>query len=268
MELTKNTITIGADPELFLHDGTNFIPSEKFIKGTKKKPFEFEPGFAVLNDNVMCEYNIPPATTAEEFLKYNLKVHAYLREKTKCNLVFIPTAWFDEEILFKSKGYREFGCEPDRCIYENEQESINIFNQPYRFAGGHVHVGYPNKIFPAIESRVVAMMDVLLGIPFTVIDKDNMRRRAYGKAGRFRVKEFGIEYRSLSNHWLTNPELIRYVFNQAVLAVNTVMHNVDRVYSEIDVEEIINNGMSDKALEICQQYNIKLPTIKELEYAR
>ncbi len=39
-------------------------------------------------------------------------------------------------------------------------------------------------------------------------DKDTERRGMYGKAGAFRPKPYGVEYRTLSNAWLSNDERI------------------------------------------------------------
>ncbi|CAN5950618.1 unnamed protein product [Sphagnum jensenii] len=38
-------------------------------------------------------------------------------------------------------------------------------------------------------------------------------------AGAFRPKPYGVEYRVLSNRWLSNPALMRWVYNQAIAGV-------------------------------------------------
>ena len=63
--------TIGADPEFFIqkYDGT-MQPIVGLLGGTKDKPIAVQgarKGFAVQEDNVMAEYNIPPTAHADQF---------------------------------------------------------------------------------------------------------------------------------------------------------------------------------------------------------
>ena len=62
------TATIGADPEILLRDSDYLYRSvEGLIGGTKNAPVPIEglpSGFGAQEDNVMLEFNIPPATTA------------------------------------------------------------------------------------------------------------------------------------------------------------------------------------------------------------
>lgn len=55
---------------------------------------------------------------------------------------------------------------------------------------GHIHIGYNN---PEIEKSVdiIKAMDLFLGIPSILMDKDTLRRSRYGKAGAFRFKSYG-----------------------------------------------------------------------------
>jgi hypothetical protein len=46
-----------------------------------------------------------------------------------------------------------------------------------------------------------------------------LRRELYGKAGAFRPKPYGVEYRVLSNRWLNSEALIRWVYNQSQLGM-------------------------------------------------
>ena len=63
------------------------------------------------------------------------------------------------------------------------------------------------------------MMLDLAFLPFLFLDKDRFRKFLYGKAGAHRQKEYstgikGIEYRVLSNIWITHPKLMEFVFSQ------------------------------------------------------
>ena len=51
-------------------------------------------------------------------------------------------------------------------------------------------------------------MDYTLGLDSLLLDSDTRRRSMYGRAGSFRFKEYGIEYRTLSNFWIKNNKSI------------------------------------------------------------
>ena len=57
-------ITIGADPECFIvvrdkHNGDTPYPIVGMLGGTKDNPLVIADGYAVVEDNVMAEFNIP-----------------------------------------------------------------------------------------------------------------------------------------------------------------------------------------------------------------
>ncbi len=51
-------------------------------------------------------------------------------------------------------------------------------------------------------------MDLFIGITSLFLDDDNLRRSMYGKAGCFRNKSFGVEYRVVRNFWITTENYI------------------------------------------------------------
>ena len=69
--MSEQRFTIGADPELLLLTATGLPKSAiGLIGGTKQNPKPFGIGH-VQEDNVMVEFNIPPANNRHEF-KYTL----------------------------------------------------------------------------------------------------------------------------------------------------------------------------------------------------
>lgn len=59
---------------------------------------------------------------------------------------------------------------------------------------------------------MVRQLDCVLYPVSLLWDSDDKRRTLYGKIGAFRPKEYGVEYRPLSNAFLSSKEIQRYVF--------------------------------------------------------
>lgn len=152
---------------------------------------------------------------------------------------------FDEIQLMHPKAM-EFGCEPD---YNAWTKQINprprAADAALRSAGGHVHVG--TKEDPI---EVIRAMDLFVGCPSILKDKGTLRRQLYGKAGAFRQKRYGCEYRTLSNFWIFKDELIKWVYDQTAKAIDFVEsgETIDPKHGEI-IQECINNS-NEKAYEL------------------
>jgi hypothetical protein len=89
------------------------------------------------------------------------------------------------------------------------------------------------------------MFDIFVTLPSLLLDNDKRRRELYGKAGSFRFKDFGLECRQLSNFWIHDDYLIKWVFEQTVKAVEIVLegnsqHYIDKYSSQV-VNAINNN---------------------------
>ena len=96
---------------------------------------------------------------------------------------------------------------------------------------GHIHIGYdePNQ---ETSEKIIYAMDIVLGLESLLLDKDDRRKEMYGKAGCFRFKEYGVEYRTLSNFWVKDNESMAWAFNKTVEAI-----------------ELVNSGMIDELIE-------------------
>lgn len=255
--------TLGADPELFLvdHDG-NYIASCGLIGGTKlePRPLDIGPGFAVQEDNVTVEYNIPPSPTKAAF-KYNIMLAVttlsnMVREK---GLAFANTSavvFPDDQLV--SNAAREFGCDPDFNAWRNGKRNPRpkATDGNLRSCGGHIHVG--NK-FSSPEELIefIKYMDVCLSVPSTVMDKGELRKQLYGKAGAYRWKPYGVEYRSLSNYWTLDEDHIEWAWDateQAMDAWQNKRFNVDEMKPRI--LDAINNNNKDVAWELIEEHNL------------
>jgi hypothetical protein len=79
----------------------------------------------------------------------------------------------------------------------------------------------------------------------------------YGKAGAFRPKPYGMEYRVLSNKWLTNTRLQSWVYDTTVLAMENL--SKQQAILDPDAQLIINNSDQDLAKKAIKKYNLNSP---------
>lgn|SRR5574341_226913 len=232
---------VGADPELFLFNLNTGepVPCVQLLPGTKQQPSpikELGDGFAVQEDNVMAEFNIPPCKTAEEFDNSIDSVLKYLESyfvKQQFGLDISATQLFKPHQL-KSDQAQMMGCDPDYDAWnrrKNPSPDTKFIAEGLRSAGGHIHVSFNRDDGEDISLKdrelVVRAMDYHLGLPSLFLDKDEKRRFLYGNPGAFRPKEYGIEYRTLSNFWIKTPELRKWVFNATKKALKTASEYPD-----------------------------------------
>ena len=226
------TFLIGADPELFVKQDNRFVSAHGLIPGTKIEPFKVDRG-AVQVDGCALEFNIDPANNVDEFVSNIKSVGKSLRAMVPNHeIIFEPVAHFDPE-YFNTQvpaEAKELGCEPDYNAYTGEANPRPEGERPFRTASGHIHIGWTNDVDPydpahfADCMEVVKQLDFYVGVPSLLWDRDNTRRSMYGKAGAFRPKSYGCEYRVLSNRWLTSDALMKYVYNNTIDGMNDLMN--------------------------------------------
>lgn len=216
-------VRIGSDPETFLQDSTGkFISSVGLIGGTKDEPMPIGEGCAVQEDNVSVEFNTPPTNDVREFVKainYNLDYIKKRADEMGLVVVHNPSAHFDDDQL-QTREAQTFGCEPDFNAWDygavNPRPKCKDKN--LRSAGGHIHIEAPDLD----KLELIKAMDLFVGAPMLEFDTDTERRKLYGKAGAFRPKSYGVEYRTASNAWLQSEDTIQWVFHQTQKAVEFV----------------------------------------------
>lgn len=252
--------TKGCDPELFLRNMTTgqFISSIGLIGGSKDFPMPIGEGCAVQEDNVAVEFNIPPASTAQEFvdsINYNLK---YLRERVGdmgLELCIQPSAKFDADQLMNPAAL-EFGCEPDFCAWTGGSQNPRPKTEDasLRSAGGHIHIAVPDGMD---KLEVIKAMDLFVGCQMLEFDHDKDRRKLYGKPGAFRNKPYGVEYRTASNMWITSDERIRWAWEQTELALAFVAagNTITSAQGE-RIQQCINNSDLDLLASLKEEFGL------------
>jgi hypothetical protein len=205
-------VTVGADPEVWLVDTSlgKIVPSCGLVGGTKDRPLPLKKGlakgFAVQEDNVAVEFNIPPAHNLEQWVTYIqtglTSLKEYLAAKGPYTFTTGSHHKFTKEQLSSDQA-QAFGCSKDFNAYENGDEFPRIDPKElggHRYCGGHLHIGYNADDVPPFVAAAFA--DLMIGLRMVGEDPQTKRRELYGQPGRYRPTSYGIEYRTPSNYWL------------------------------------------------------------------
>lgn len=260
-----NNVTLGADPEIFLLDVEDKVaPAYYFIRGTKDKPERVSKdikGLAIQYDNVSAEYCIPACDNLEEWLKHHNFMLDYIRETIAephdLHLAIRPSVYIEPETALDEIAMQA-GCDPDFNVYTQDANiKPDISETLLRSAGGHIHIGYAN---PSVEvnNELIKAMDLFLGVPSVLIDKDIERKQLYGMAGCFRNKKYGVEYRSLSNFWLQDNGLMTWAWQSTMEAIDFV-NKGGIITNEDQIVDAINTYDKNLATEILDDYGINIP---------
>lgn len=247
-------ITLGSDPEIFIEKDGKVVSAIGMIPGTKDEPHPISnDGHYIQTDNIAFEYNIPPCSNEDDFVKNILFVRDYLQSiaiQNGCTLSTKASELVDPEEL-KHPQALVFGCEPDFNPYDlciNERPLAKDSN--LRSVGGHIHIGYPEPSAEKSET-IVKAIDMFVALPAMFKDHDERRRELYGKAGAFRFKEpWGVEARVLSNFWIHEESLIRWVYQHTIKAVTLVLNGkYAEKYQQYErtVQSIINSNDKEAA---------------------
>lgn len=284
-------LRIGADCELFLKNNRGGpVTVIGKLGGTKLDPkpvlIERGAGYAVQEDNVAAEFNIPAHGDVISFITSINRMLGYLSEHflsygatdSPYHLNIVSSEVFSKDQLDHPQA-KEIGCEPDVNVWTEKYNSSpkeNPMIAYLRTAAAHVHTSYVSinpdtgeQDYPRKEDvhQFVKTNDLFLGIPSILLDKDKRRRQLYGKAGAFRYKDYGqgfagSEYRVLSNFWLKRDVLKAWVFRQTLHCAEVMRQG------EIDfnkgglgefIQRTINNGDEEGALSLCSEFNIAYP---------
>lgn len=243
---------LGSDPELFLtNQEGKYISAIGLIGGSKDYPKpvkELGKGFYVQEDNVLLEFNTPPARSVNKWVSNHTVMLDYLN-KTLANkglkISIDASAIMPEDQLANPMAH-VFGCDPDFNVWTMQPNPRPGANNPaLRSAGGHVHVAFKgSNVDKIILGR---KLDFFLGIWSVTADEDTQRKQLYGKAGAIRFKPYGIEYRVLSNFWLKNEQYLAKVWDLVNHAIRwkrdipeTVQYIIDN--NDKDQAEYVHNS--------------------------
>jgi hypothetical protein len=265
--MTTATFTIGCDPEVFLTKNGKPASAYGLLKGTKKEPFPTKGG-AYQVDGMAAEFNIDPVEfpdlswLPDTFDEWNEKILLQLKAIRKAlpkdySLKIDPVMEFGKEFLDQQPDEaKELGCDPDYCAYTLLPNPRPDGEKTFRTGAGHIHIGWGSDIPVDNQEHIeicagfVKSLDATVGLFMTYVDRDPRRRELYGKAGAFRPKPYGVEYRTPSNVWIRNKDYRRMIW----ILVKEAIDCHKRQYSQKsicnleNVQEVINSGDYRSAL--------------------
>lgn len=269
----KSKILIGCDPELFFIKDNQHVPAIGLVGGTKDHPKPYGIGH-VQEDNVMAEFNIPPADNENDFdtrIQSMIDNIRTIAEKNGMDISAVPYAKFRYADLMHPQA-RTVGCDPDYNAWTMLQNQVVEADKlaDIRTASGHVHISLlnPDK-HPKTRTTAVKLCDLYLGVPMALLESKNslVRRQYYGAAGAYRPKPYGIEYRVLDNMWIMHSALRKFIFNQAQL-VSIIARTGGAFgwFDESTANRCINKGDKAYCQKVLDNAGIKIPA-EVREYA-
>jgi len=244
---------IGADPEYGIcnFDGYSYPPillinNEKVpVNPNYEKPDHHifsrltTPKTVLHMDGTALELEITPSATPKKLWNH-LQIGINLIDKLLSPFDYLirsplPTLpWNINEYTLEKMGdefihLTRFGCDPDFDAYESskEQDEENAELHPYRYFGGHIHLGVPEELkdktkrLPDVLAIICSVYWGNLCTSRTLYDEsEKLRLYRYGKPGRFRPQPHGIEYRSPSNSWTSEYSTIEEIYKSANFILN------------------------------------------------
>ena len=247
-------VTLGCDPEFFFSGSRGqttgaekVLPEAGLVyppgtTGKRDGDYTSCGGVAaskIVIDGVQAELNPRPntcrANLGNEISACFRQLHTELEKNgKKIGVSFKPLVNITQKELDSlSEKSKTFGCAPSTNLYQHAESKITVDPKKYkkRSAGGHIHLGavggYGDSVKNALANvdEMVYMLDIIVGNTSVLLDRDpnNVeRRKVYGRAGEYRAKSYGIEYRTLSNYWLQSYQLMSFVTGLARMAVHIV----------------------------------------------
>ncbi len=259
--------TIGCDPEVFVTKKGKPASAYGLLEGTKDSPKKNECG-AYQVDGMAAEFNTDPVglvsyygSDTGNFAHWDFRIVTQI-QKIKDALPeghtvhARPVVEFGKEFLdAQPEEAKELGCDPDYNAYTLKANPRPDGERTFRTGAGHIHIGWGADVPPMNEEHMqicadfVKVLDATVGMFMTVVDRDPRRRELYGKAGAFRPKPYGVEYRTPSNVWIRNRDMRKAIWVLTQHAVYCMSKGAEpsRICGFDDVERIINEGDVEKA---------------------
>lgn len=208
-------LLLGADPEVFMRNEKGTIVSaHNVIPGTKEEPHPVVAG-AIQVDGLALEFNIEPAADRNTFNRHLVTVMTELKAALPKGheLAIQGSHRFPMKYMHAQPAESlVLGCDPDFNAYTGLPNPAPNGKTNLRTAAGHVHFGWTkdeviDDWFMKLCCDFVKHLDWSLGLYCWYQDPDRERKKLYGKAGAFRPKPYGVEYRTAGNVWISTAAM-------------------------------------------------------------
>lgn len=272
----------GTDPEYAVINAKTNKPVIVNLPGTKAEPFPLTKDVSIQADGVSAEFCVSPTKTPEEFVAIHMKAFELGRAFVKnispdFDLKAISSAHYSMKDLQQHEHCMEFGCSPSYCVYTGVSFEIPpASSTTLRTFGSHIMCGWKGDMNSIPEfykhvENIIKSCDLFLGIPSLILDKDAERRKLYGKAGDFRVKQLNeyivLEYRSLGG-FFNNEEMTAWKINNFIKALQYYIDNpnIEEILEcEETIRAAIDNNDTTYVNTIIKMFKVELP--KSIKYA-
>jgi hypothetical protein len=216
-------------------------------------------GHSFYFDNVLAEIAVKPSKNKDEAIS-NIRsaLHNLAKIIKPAKFIIRASGNYPKKEL-NCADAKIAGCNSEWNVYSLQEEfppdehvdqmdGYYQFKTPFRSAGGHIHIGRHSNNSEHLHSpeevfAVIKMMDLFLAIPSIFLDTDETsknRRKIYGHAGTHRITDYGLEYRSLGNFWLSSPEHVALIYDLTEFVINFVDQKKHEKFWSFD-EELLDD---------------------------
>lgn len=259
---------LGSDPEAFIvNDNTGkVISSRRVTYGTKSEPEDLGNGYALLNDNILIEGNVPPAASKDEFVRNMTTLWNIMNDRAKERMAHLSNSDCMEisEVLMQTDEAKEFGCSSfrdawnDNVEIETPQLSGNV-----RPAGCHIHIGLEDAS-ESLKMAVVRAFDMFVTLPSISLTGLNYRTsNLYGTLGACRIKSYGVEARSLGGSFF-NPEYFEWIYEQVEKAIDFAVEHEDELVGLQKIETYLSSERIKIVSSYAKMFNLNTNYVRNI----
>lgn len=250
MQLNRNVPLIGSDIELAPREWLGGIPADLTAYeaalqsiGDKMEPTMCEHG-AYHPDNLLTEIATLPHQGTEDFLANYTALRTHVESVMGIELYGYDYVEIPEGLLSKVsypwlyRASRSFGCSPDLQAGIERRVPIEVKRRPLREAGVHIHFQLPlpimqgvyetqdhfgNPILKDKTTNILEIVDEWCQASSHLHGWDHATEAPWYRAhGTYRIKPYGVEYRSLGGSLLNNNTKLAHVFDLAFTFLNDI----------------------------------------------
>lgn len=265
------TFTVGIEREMPVYVNNTAVPAQLLIpQYTKENPFHVNGG-TMHHDCSLLEFTTPPCDSPGSLRSsYNLQKEYVRGTLLKTSDVYrrgadvvgeavrsitlaeSTAATFSQVEFMNQPENRELGCSPSRNAYGSRPIRPEGYADTKRFGGTHLNISTPDTTSAEDRSLVMAV-DIAFAMPHMITcndpDDEQLRRELYGRAGEYRRKDFGIEFRVLSSNFLSFYSIAR-IYDALKYLVECDEAYLYKSPEGVDVENIINTMNRPAALQV------------------